>query len=129
VLAKEFWPGPLTLVLGFAPEQARPEWLAGREEVAIRLPGHQLLREVAIAAGPILVTSANGHGDGAKDLADEAAASLHGPVEVIVDGGRLTAVPSTIVNTRVSPPRVEREGAIAAERIAELLGRETVATR
>ncbi len=121
-LADRFWPGPLTLVMGFAPGGGRPGWLAGRDEVAIRLPGLALLRETAAAAGPILVTSANGHGAGAKSVAAEAVASLHGTADVVVDGGTLSPLPSTIVNTRVAPPRIERPGAIEESEIAELLG-------
>ncbi len=121
-LASKFWPGPLTMVMGFVPDRSRPAWLAGREEVAIRLPGLELLCEVAEAAGPILVTSANGHGEGPKRVASEAVDSLHGPVDVVVDGGTLSPRPSTIINTRVSPPEIERVGAVAATEIAELIG-------
>ena len=121
LLAEKLWPGPLTLVMGFAPGRERPAWLAGREEVAVRLPAHELLREVAKAAGPILVTSANRHGTGAKSVASEAAASLRGTVDLIVDGGTLSSTPSTIVNTRCSPPRIERVGMISAAEIEELI--------
>jgi L-threonylcarbamoyladenylate synthase len=122
LLAERFWPGPLTLVMGFAPDRERPAWLAGREEVAIRFPDHELLREVARAAGPLLVTSANRHGTGPKSVASEAAASLRGTVDLIVDGGTLSSTPSTIVNTRWSPPRIERVGAVPAAEIEAIVG-------
>lgn len=122
LLAERFWPGPLTIVMGFAPDRQRPAWLAGREEVAIRFPDHALLREVARAAGPILVTSANAHGTGPKSVAAEAAASLRGKVDLIVDGGTLTSTPSTIVNVRWSPPRIERVGAVTVAEIEEIVG-------
>ncbi|MCP4657424.1 MAG: threonylcarbamoyl-AMP synthase [bacterium] len=128
-LAGKFWPGPLTIVMGFAPDSSRPAWLAGRVEVAIRLPGLKLLREVAETAGAILVTSANGHGAGPKRVASEAVDSLHGAVDVIVDGGTLSPLPSTIINTRVSPPRIERLGVIAAAEIAELIGETSLAVK
>lgn len=121
-LAGKLWPGPLTIVMGFAPDRERPAWLSGREEVAVRLPAHELLREVAKAAGPLLVTSANRHGTGAKAVASEAAASLRGTVDLIVDGGTLSSTPSTIVNARCSPPRIERVGAISAAAIEEIVG-------
>lgn len=122
LLAERFWPGPLTIVMGFAPERERPAWLAGREEVAIRFPDHELLREVARAAGPLLVTSANRYGTGAQSVAAEAAASLRGSVDLVVDGGTLTSTPSTIVNVRWSPPRIERVGAVTAAEIEAALG-------
>lgn len=128
VLASRFWPGPLTIVMGFASGNKRPSWLAGRVEVAIRLPGLKLLRDAAIAAGPILVTSANGHGAGPKRVASEAVESLHGPVDLIVDGGTLSPFPSTIINTRLSPPLIERVGAIKPSEIEELIGEARLGT-
>lgn len=121
-LASVYWPGPLTIVMGLAPESRRPSWLEGRVEVAIRLPGLKLLRDVALAAGPLLVTSANGHGTGPKRVASEAAESLHGPVDLIVDGGTLSSLPSTIINTRWSPPVIERVGAVTPAEIESLIG-------
>jgi len=121
-LAERFWPGPLTIVTGFDPHRPRPAWLAGRHEVALRIPDYPLVRETAEAAGPLLVTSANAHGTPTRRVAAEAAASLLGTVDLVVDGGTLSPVPSTLVNVRRKPPRIERQGAIAAAEIAELLG-------
>lgn len=120
-LADQFWPGPLTLVLGFRQDQARPEWLAGREEVAIRFPAMRLLREVALAAGPLLLTSANAHGTGPKQIASEAADSLQGAVDYIVDGGLLSQTPSTIVNLRHTQARIERVGAVSVAELEKFL--------
>jgi len=111
-LAEKFWPGPLTLVMGFAEKTNRPAWLQGRVEVAIRFPDLALLREIALARGPILLTSANAHGAGTKTVACEAAESLLGRVDYIIDGGTLTPTPSTIINVRYSPARIERHGAV-----------------
>ena len=38
-LGDRWWPGPLTIVFGFAPDARRPRWLEGRREVAVRVPG------------------------------------------------------------------------------------------
>ena len=121
LLADHFWPGPLTLVLGFRRDDLRPQWLAGRAEVAIRFPGLPLLREVALAAGPLLLTSANAHGTGPKRIAAEAVASLQGEVDYIVDGGLLSDTPSTIVNLRHTPARIERVGAVSAAELGTFL--------
>jgi L-threonylcarbamoyladenylate synthase len=125
-LARRFWPGPLTIVMGFAVDQPRPSWLDGRGEVAIRFPEPQLLRDVASTAGPLLMTSANRHGAGATNVAREAAESLDGHADYVVDGGTLSPVPSTIVNVRVSPARVERMGAVTAEDLAEFITQKKV---
>jgi len=129
MLAEKFWPGPLTMVLGFRPHGARPEWLAGREEFAVRLPGLKLLREIALAAGPLLVTSANAHGTGAKQVAREAVESLLGAADYVVDGGTLTPVPSTIINVRSSPARIERPGAVTAADLKAFIRDGRVAAR
>ena len=45
-------------------------------------------------------------------LLSAAAAALADPVALVVDGGTLEDVPSTVVNVRTADPVVEREGAI-----------------
>jgi L-threonylcarbamoyladenylate synthase len=125
-LADRFWPGPLTMVMGFGGDRERPDWLRERPEVAIRFPAFPFLTDVAALAGPLLLTSANGHGDGAKRTAREAVASLHGAADLVVDGGTLSTVPSTIVNTRHSPARVERVGAIALPDLQGCVGRDRI---
>ena len=62
-LAARWWPGPLTLAFGFSPAAARPPWLAGRDEVAVRIPQNDFLLALLRATGPLLVTSANRHGE------------------------------------------------------------------
>jgi L-threonylcarbamoyladenylate synthase len=120
-LASRFWPGPLTLVMGFRQAAPRPAWLAGRIEVAIRFPDIKLLRDAALAAGPILLTSANAHGTGAKNVAADAVASLRGPVDYVVDAGVLSPTPSTIVNVRLSPAVIERTGALTESDLQEFI--------
>jgi L-threonylcarbamoyladenylate synthase len=116
-LADRWWPGPLTLAFGFADPGERPEWLAGREEVAVRIPGHAFLLEVLARTGPLLVTSANQHGSATPPSADEAAGGLADHVSVIIDGGTLTDTPSTLVNVHGEQAQVEREGAISRQDI------------
>ncbi len=48
--------GPLTLAFGFGPGE-RPEWLDGRDEVAVRIPDHDFVRELLRTTGVLLVTS------------------------------------------------------------------------
>src|SRR5262245_51949964 len=125
-LAEAFWPGPLTIVMGFRADRPRPAWLSGRDEIAIRFPAFALLRDVANAAGPILLTSANGHGLGPKPVARDAVDSLHGAPDFVVDGGTLTSTPSTIINTRRTPARVERMGAVTAADLRAFIERKRV---
>jgi L-threonylcarbamoyladenylate synthase len=122
-LAGRWWPGPLTLAFGFSAGAARPEWLAGRDEVAVRIPAHDFLLALTRLTGVLAVTSANRHGVATPASADEAAAQLAPHVDLAIDGGVLDAVPSTLVNVSGTEPVVEREGAIAGRDIAAALGR------
>jgi L-threonylcarbamoyladenylate synthase len=120
-LTASWWPGPLTLAFGFAGESGRPAWLAGREEVAVRIPDHDFLRALLSGTGVLVVTSANRHGDPTPRTAGDVASNLGASVGLIVDGGRLAEVPSTLVNVRGTEAVVEREGAITRAEVAAVL--------
>lgn len=122
VLAARWWPGPLTLAFAFEPGAARPDWLAGRDEVAVRVPDHAFVRALVRETGVLVVTSANPHGAPTPLTAEAASASLGTAVDLVVDGGALTETPSTLVNLVGRVPVVEREGAIPAADIFEALG-------
>ena len=121
VLAERWWPGPLTLVLGFEPDQPRPGLLKEREEVAVRIPDHPFLLSLLRETGALLVTSANQHGSATPPTADEAANELGGWVSLMVDGGTLQSIPSTLVNVRTDAALVEREGAIPSAEVHAVL--------
>jgi L-threonylcarbamoyladenylate synthase len=122
VLAGEFWPGPLTLVLPAAP--GLPEFLLGPgRTIAVRIPPLAWLRAlVSELDEPLTATSANLAGE--KELSDpsEVMALFSGQVEIIIDGGPTPGgLPSTIVDLAGERPRVLREGKIPAVRIEALL--------
>jgi L-threonylcarbamoyladenylate synthase len=120
-LMAAFSPGPLMLALGL--DAARtPPWLAGRDEVGVRIPAEDRLLEILSVTGPLLVTSANLHGQDTPESAGSALAALDGEPDLVVDGGIRPTVPSTLVNCNVTPPAVERVGAISSEDIARVLG-------
>jgi L-threonylcarbamoyladenylate synthase len=120
-LARSWWPGPLTMAFGFEARSERPAWLAGRVEVAVRIPDDDFLRTLLAQTGVLVVTSANPHGAPTPRTAHDVAASLGPAVDLVVDGGRLHDVPSTLVNVRGSKPVVEREGAISRAEVADAL--------
>ena len=85
-LVEKFWPGPLTLVCH---QQTSLQWDLGdtRGTVAIRMPDHELAREILERTGPLAVSSANTTGSPAATDADEAERMLGEHVAVIVDAG------------------------------------------
>jgi L-threonylcarbamoyladenylate synthase len=121
-LGGRWWPGPLTMAFSFEAGSRRPDWLSERDEVAVRIPDHAFLRSLLARTGVLVVTSANPHGlPTPRTAEDVAVGGLGSFVDVIVDGGPLTEVPSTLVNVSGFTAVVEREGVIAADEIAAAL--------
>lgn len=110
-VAARYWPGPLTLVL---PRRDGLDLHLGEppHTIGLRVPDLDLLRVVARRTGPVAATSANRHGEPTPDTAAGAAASLTGPVDLVVDGGRLAAAASTVVDATTSPWTSVRHGPI-----------------
>ena len=108
-LAREHWPGALTMVLRAS--ISIPPWLPAPDgTVALRCPGNPFLREVvARTGGIVLSTSANQPGEGPMVRPQGALAER---VDLIVDQGTLTGVPSTIIAVDGDVVRVIREGAV-----------------
>jgi L-threonylcarbamoyladenylate synthase len=121
VLAARWWPGPLTLAFGFSPDAARPHWLAGRDEVAVRIPANEFLLDLMRITGVLVVTSANRHGEMTPAGAEEAGRQLSPHVNLVIDAGMLDSSPSTLVNVSSAMAEVEREGAIGRHEVAAVL--------
>lgn len=121
-LAAAFWPGPLSLVLDAAPSVATAVH-AGRFTVAVRVPAHRVAQTLAAACGiPITSTSANRSGEAPVSTVDGLAGLAGDPRVLVIDGGATPGGrPSTIVDARVVPPRLVREGAIAWNRVLDCL--------
>ncbi len=125
-LDARWWPGPLTMAFGFDDGASRPDWLTGRTEIAVRVPDHELLRRILARTGPLFVTSANPHGSPTPVTASAVVEALQDSPEadavaLVIDGGRLTEVPSTLVNVAGDRPVIEREGAIPASAVESVL--------
>jgi L-threonylcarbamoyladenylate synthase len=118
-LATAFWPGAMTIAFGT--EESACDWLVGRDEVAVRAPAHPLVQGLARRAGPLLMTSANLHGAPTPESVRDVLTLLASPPALAVDGGRLTGAASTLVNTNLSRPEIEREGASPAADVEAVL--------
>ncbi len=127
-MARECWPGPLTLVLPGS-GSALPARLRGVEGgIAVRWTSHRPLAALIEELGaPITSTSANRPGgatapgvDGITALFGEAIAD--GSL-LVLDGGVLGNVPpSTLVDCTQPMPRLIREGAIPIEELRRRVG-------
>jgi L-threonylcarbamoyladenylate synthase len=118
-LMDAFFPGPLSVALGLGP--SAPDWLAGRTEVAVRIPADEQMLELLRETGPLLVTSANLHAQETAESVESILAALAEPPDVVIDGGPRTVVPSTLVNCNLPTPKIERLGTIPREAIEQVL--------
>jgi tRNA threonylcarbamoyl adenosine modification protein (Sua5/YciO/YrdC/YwlC family) len=91
--------------------------------IALRVPDHELARDILRRTGPMAVSSANISGRSAALTCDEAIDQLGDSVSVYLDGGPLGGTggaPSTIVDfTQHEEGEVLRRGAISVETLRE----------
>ena len=127
LLARRFWPGPLTIIVKADPKLPL-KVTANTGNVALRVPAAEIPLAIIRAAGlPITATSANLHGESECTSAMQVRDQLGDCLSVIVDGGQSPRdMPSTIVDLTSEDGswRLLRHGAIPEEQIVELLGRE-----
>ena len=122
ILMRQFWPGPLTLVVRAQPSL---QWDLGETNgtVALRMPDDELALELLGEVGPMAVTSANLTGRPAATTAQEALDQLGGAVAAYLDGGpRTGGQPSTILDCTGEEPVVLRLGALSAQDLRGVLG-------
>ena len=123
MLARRFWPGPLTRVLPKIDSLPGLE-TAGLSTVAIGIPNHAmalaLLDEVA---SPVAAPSANPFGMLSPTAAEHVRDQLGDQVDVILDGGPCSVgVESTIVSFCGTRPTLLHPGGIATEDLEAVLG-------
>jgi L-threonylcarbamoyladenylate synthase len=124
LLARTFWPGPLTLVLPKAANCTVSQLAtAGLDTIAVRVPDHPVAREILAALGrPVVAPSANQSGHVSPTTAAHVLADLDGRVDLIIDGGPASVgVESTIVSC-IGAPTLLRPGGLPREAIERALG-------
>lgn len=127
-LAKEFWPGALTLVLPLKRGSGVSKLVtAGLPTLAVRVPDHPLARTLLETfGGPVAAPSANPSGKISPTTAAHVLSGLNGRIDAVCDGGPcLVGLESTIVSTGVTPTLM-RPGGVDAEAIEACIGRKLV---
>src|SRR6266581_911326 len=113
-LMQACWPGPLTLV--FRAVEAVPSVLtSGTGTIGVRLSAYpDVQRVLEVIGGPLTGTSANRTGQPPATTAAEVERAFGADIDLIVNGGPTPGgLPSTVLDTTVSPPRLIREGCVA----------------
>jgi L-threonylcarbamoyladenylate synthase len=133
-LARDFWPGPMTLVVkrsGLAGDFVT----GGQDTVGVRVPDHPValgLLEAFVRAGGkgVAAPSANRFGHvsptTAQAVSDELGDYLADGDQILDGGACDVGVESTIIDCTGDVPKILRPGAITAQMIAESIGLEVV---
>jgi L-threonylcarbamoyladenylate synthase len=133
-LARDFWPGPMTLVVKRS-ALAADFVTGGQDTVGVRVPDHSValgLLEAFVRAGGrgVAAPSANRFGNVSPTTAQAVADELGDYLadgDQILDGGPCdVGVESTIIDCTGDMPKILRPGAITAQMISESTGLEVV---
>jgi len=125
ILADNFWPGLLTIIL---PIQRGLTWNLGDSKelgrVALRVPSNRFMKELLALSGPLAVASATRAG--MKPVRNTSLfPALDSDLGAIIDAGLLPAAPdglaTTIVEVKAGGVDLIREGAISRQQLATLI--------
>ena len=128
VLAQNFWPGPLTLILKRA-NGVSDLVTGGQDTVAMRVPAHPLAQALLKAfSGGIVGPSANRFGRVSATTAEHVRQEFGDAVDCIIDGGACeVGIESTIVDLSGAKPALLRPGIITTAQIESVLGKALIA--
>jgi protein arginine phosphatase len=122
-LARRCWPGPVTLVVDNQHHEGLAAQLPARVRdaicpngsVGLRVPANEILLDVLrMLAGPIVLTSANRHGEPEAVTAEEVDKSIGDSVDLILDDGPCRyGQPSSVVRVQNNRFEILRVGVVA----------------
>lgn len=119
-LARQYWPGALTLILPPTPE-GKP-LARGFAGIGFRVPGHPFLVELLCRMSvPMACTSANLHGQPTLTEEQVIVDTFDGKVDYIFLAGTLSPVASSVVDM-TQTPRLLREGILSRAVLEKTLG-------
>lgn len=124
LLAKHFWPGPLTLILE-RQDHVSDAVTGGQNTVGLRAPAHPLTHQLLQQfGGGLAAPSANQFGHVSPTTAAHVRSEFSPEVlQLVLDGGPCeVGVESTIVSLVGDKPKLLRPGGISREAIEAVLG-------
>ncbi|KAK3669628.1 hypothetical protein LTR78_010503 [Recurvomyces mirabilis] len=128
-LIKQFWPGPLTIILpNPTGSPLAPEVTAGLSTFGARMPAHLLaLALIKLTHVPVAAPSANASTKPSPTAAEHVHHDLDRRIRTIIDGGPCSVgVESTVVDGLSEPPTILRPGGISIEQLRSCPGWENV---
>ena len=130
ILAKHFWPGPLTIIMPKGPNVC-DENCAGLDSVGVRMPQNPIAHEIIKKSGvPFSAPSANLSGKPSPTTAADVFEDMNGRIPLIIDGGECHAgLESTVISVLNETPIILRPGVITKEMIAKVLNKEVLVAK
>lgn len=108
-LMKQNLPGPFTFI--FPALSKLPKAFKGRRTVGVRIPEDEIALTLARELGrPLLTTSVEGRDDDYVCEPELIAETYEGKVDIVIDAGRGSVLPSTVVDCTGDDPEVVRQG-------------------
>ncbi|WP_203256442.1 L-threonylcarbamoyladenylate synthase [Hyunsoonleella ulvae] len=123
LLAEQFWPGPLTMVL--PKKDVIPDIItAGKDTVAVRIPNHPVTLELLKTLDfPLAAPSANPFNRISPTTAQHVEAYFKNNIKMVLDGGSCRkGIESTIVGFENNEPIIYRLGSLTLEDIEAIVG-------
>lgn len=123
LLAEQFWPGPLTMLL-LKSDRIPDQTTGGLKTVGIRMPSHPVARALIKTSGIFIAApSANRSGRPSTTSAAHVIEDLSGKVDMILDGGHVPiGLESTIIDLTGEVPMILRPGFITKEQMEAVIG-------
>ncbi|HEY8591405.1 MAG TPA: L-threonylcarbamoyladenylate synthase [Sphingomicrobium sp.] len=125
-LAREHWPGPLTLVVPLRADSGIASLVtAGLDTIGLRVPDHPAMQALLRKCGrPLAAPSANASGSISPTRAEHVLKSLEGRIAAVIDGGATRrGIESTIVAATGGTLRLLRKGPVEVDAPLESSGK------
>ena len=105
---KEYWPGPVSVVLD-CPHESLSYLHRGTKTLAFRVPAHTSLRELLVKVGPLIAPSANAEALPPAKSISEAKKYFGELVDLYLDGDLVTSKASKVI-------KLHKDGSVAVLR-------------
>lgn len=124
LLARTFWPGPLSMVLYRDPTTVPDEVTGGLPTVAVRHPAHAVaLALLRLVDRPLAAPSANRFGAVSPTTREHVLHDFGDVLSIVLEGGACEiGLESTIIDLTGTVPRLLRPGAVTRTELESALG-------
>lgn len=118
-LAKNFWPGALTLILNTNKQYYK---LTKEKTIGVRIPNHPIALDILISNGPMKTTSVNKSGEPPLNDFEEIKKEYQNLVDGIYPNNTdILEVSSTVIDLTTREIKLLRQGTITLEQINKVL--------